>query len=146
VGVSIRPIEPEDAEAAAHLSAELGYPIEVETMRERIATRRRDGANSAAFVAIREGTVVGWIDVAIGQHLASGYYVEIGGLIVSSQCRNQRIGAQLVARGERWAAEKGLGKVIVRSRSTRESAHRFYLREGYSLQKTSAVFSKELLR
>jgi hypothetical protein len=36
-------------------------------------------------------------------------------------------------------------KMLVRSRVTREQAHRFYLREGYELTKTSAVFSKRSL-
>jgi hypothetical protein len=37
-----------------------------------------------------------------------------------------------------------LEDTIVRSRITREAAHRFYLREGYTIEKTSLVFSKQL--
>ena len=35
-GILIREIAPADADAAAQLSAELGYPTEVEAMRKRI--------------------------------------------------------------------------------------------------------------
>jgi hypothetical protein len=37
-----------------------------------------------------------------------------------------------------------LKSIVVRSRATREAAHRFYLREGYTQTKTSAVFTKSL--
>jgi hypothetical protein len=45
---------------------------------------------------------------------------------------------------EEWSRVKGLAVVRVTSRSTREAAHRFYLREGYRQTKTSAVFEKVL--
>jgi hypothetical protein len=35
--------------------------------------------------------------------------------------------------------------MTVSSRVTREGAHRFYLREGYELSKTSHVFAKPLV-
>ena len=35
--------------------------------------------------------------------------------------------------------------MTVSSRVTREGAHRFYLREGYELTKTSHVFAKPLV-
>lgn len=132
-----------DAEAAAQLCGELGYPVEVELMRERI-----DELNAAkdrvVYVACLSNKVVGWIDVSIIHHLSSGAYGEIGGLIVSSSYRSAGIGRQLIAQAERWVASQGTPKMVVRSRTTREAAHRFYLREGYSIRKTSAVFSKQL--
>jgi hypothetical protein len=45
---------------------------------------------------------------------------------------------------EEWARQQGLGNIVVRSRATREAAHRFYLREGYAQTKISAVFTKIL--
>ena len=52
--------------------------------------------------------------------------------------------AQLVRAGEEWARQRGFERMVVRSRTTREAAHRFYLREGYEPTKTSAVFTKTL--
>jgi len=40
---------------------------------------------------------------------------------------------------EAWSRRKGLTVVRVTSRSTREGAHRFYLREGYRQTEESAV-------
>lgn len=143
--ILIREIALEDAEAAAHLSAELGYPADVQAMRERIesVSRSRD---RVVYVACISNTVIGWIDVCIIHHLSTGSYGEIGGLIVSSEYRSDGIGRRLISQAEKWVADQSSTRIIVRSRTTREAAHRFYLREGYSMIKTSLVFSKQLKR
>lgn len=141
--ILIREIAAGDAEAAAELSAELGYPTAVVQMRRRIeqvsCTRDR-----VVYVACMWNVVVGWIDVGLAHHLSTGAFGEIAGLVVSGKYRSSGIGRQLVMKAEEWVANHGVQRIVVRSRTTRESAHRFYLREGYSLMKTSAVFSKEL--
>lgn len=140
----IRKIAVTDAEAAAKLCGELGYPAAAEVMEQRI---RFCAAlpDRAVFVACRYESVVGWIDVGIAHHLHADSYGEIGGLVVSSECRSEGIGAQLVETAERWVRHQGLTKVLVRSQIAREAAHRFYLKHGYERTKTSAVFTKVLL-
>ena len=140
--VTLREIQPPDAEEAARLSGELGYPVEAVEMERRI--RDLDHARQVVMVACVDGRVAGWIDVGVTMHLQAGAYAEIGGLIVSDGSRSQGIGAQLVRAGEEWARQRGFERMVVRSRMTREAAHRFYLREGYEQTKTSAVFTKTL--
>lgn len=145
--VSIREISPADAEPVARLSGELGYPVSTTAMERRIR-ETRELPNHVVYVAclLNPERVVGWIDVSIAHHLQSEPYGEIGGLVVSSECRNLGIGQKLVRRGEVWVAQKeGMNRMVVRSQVTREAAHRFYLREGYTHWKNSAVFSKELI-
>ncbi len=147
----IRPIQPSDAPAAAHLSAQFGYPVDPAVMEQRI---RGLDPSRAVFVACPEKAclekacleqeVLGWIDVSRAEHLQSGAYAEIGGLVVSEGARGQGIGAELVRAAEQWARERGLVKMLVRSQIARERAHSFYLREGYQRTKTSAVFTKSL--
>jgi GNAT superfamily N-acetyltransferase len=134
---------PHDAEPAAGLSGELGYPVDCDVMRARIA-RIAARPDHAVFVACRGPFVVGWIHVAAVEHLQSEPRAEIGGLVVTAEARSSGVGALLVTRAEEWAREHGLGGVIVRSQVMREAAHRFYLREGFERTKTSAVFSKML--
>ncbi len=142
-GVSIREISVEDAAAVARLTGQLGYPVTVEAMQQRIATliNLRD---HVVYAACMGDSVVGWIDVRIAHHLQSEPCGEIGGLVVDRQFRSRGIGALLVATGERWVAEQTIAKIRVRSRIEREAAHRFYLRLNYSRTKTSAVFVKTL--
>ena len=141
--ILIREIELADAEAAAQLSAELGYPAEFSEMKQRIAVVNSSN-DHVVYVACIANTLIAWIHVNIVHHLSSGAHGEIAGFIVSAQHRNAGVGRKLITRAEQWIADQGIPTVIVRSRTTREAAHRFYLREGYILTKTSAVFSKQL--
>ena len=59
--------------------------------------------------------------------------------------RSMGVGKRLCAEVEAWSQEKGIAVVRVTSRSSREDAHRFYLRDGYERIKTSAVFEKVLV-
>ena len=141
--VEIRPIVPADAEAAARLSGEFGYPTDATTMRQRIEELSAS-ADHGAFVACKAGQVIGWIHVSAVQHLQSDPRAEIGGVVVADHARSGGIGAQLIARAEQWARDAGFASIVVRSQIMRDAAHRFYLREGYSHTKTSAVFTKRL--
>ena len=143
LSVDVRAILPADAEAAADLCGELGYPVDVTTMRRRIE-QLTTSVDHGAFVACQNGRVVGWIHVSAVHHMQSDARAEIGGLVVAAHARSAGIGAQLVARAEQWARDAGFTSVVVRSQIMREAAHRFYLREGYARTKTSAVFSKSL--
>ncbi len=141
--LEIRPVRLDDAEAAARLTGELGYPIDADGMRRRLEPLLQL-ADHVVFVAVRGGDVLGWIHAAVVMHLQSEPRVEIGGLVVTETARGQRVGAQLVSRTEQWARQRGFAAILVRSQIKREDAHRFYLREGYERTKTSAVFTKAL--
>lgn len=143
IDILIREIVPQDAPAAAILSAELGYPATPEEMKQRIESLLQQ-ADHVIYVACAAGDVVGWIDVCITSPLAADPRAEIAGLVVSAEARSRGIGRRLVARAEQWALQRGQTSMLVRSRISREAAHRFYLREGYTRTKTSAVFTKQL--
>jgi GNAT superfamily N-acetyltransferase len=138
-----RKISAADAIEIAHLSGELGYPTSADVMRECIEFLARL-EDHAIFVACLSAEVVGWIDVRETHYLQVEKRAEIGGLVVSSAARGGGIGHRLVACAERWGLQRGLKNVVVRSRIGREAAHRFYLREGYTQTKASAVFAKRL--
>jgi GNAT superfamily N-acetyltransferase len=139
----IREITAMDATVAALLSGELGYPVSSGEMKRRIESLARM-PDHAVYVACISAEVVGWIHVHGSHHLQAEPRAEIGGLVVSSEVRSRGIGRHLVQAAEAWALEQGLKSIVVRSRATREAAHRFYLREGYTQTKTSAVFTKSL--
>ena len=144
VDIRIREITPQDAREAALLSGELGYPVTPDAMRQRIEYLMEQ-PNHVAFVASYLERLAGWISVEISHHLCVESRAEITALVVSSGMRSRGIGRLLVERAEQWAASRGLKEMLVRSRVSREDAHRFYLREGYERTKTSAVFVKHLV-
>jgi GNAT superfamily N-acetyltransferase len=141
--VNIRPICRDDAIAVAELAAQLGYERTPEQVRRWV-----DGLDSrpeqAAFVAELDGKIVAWIDVSLVWHLQSDVFGLIGGLVVRDGVRGGGIGRRLCERAEDWSRSHGARKIRVTSRSTREAAHRFYLRDGYQQTKISMVFEKPL--
>jgi GNAT superfamily N-acetyltransferase len=144
--LTIRRVEPGDAEAVAALSGQLGYEATTEELQRRIAKLAECEDNQAVFVACmrKDSQLVGWIDVAITHHLQSEPFVLIGGLVVQDGLRGLGIGKRLCEEAEAWTRAKGISILRVTSRSTRPDAHRFYLRDGYTDVKTSRVFEKLL--
>lgn len=143
--VSIRRARPEDANAIAELAAQLGYDATEAEVRERLSAIQHRGSQ-VVFAACMGVEVIAWIDVAITVHLQSEPFALIGGLVVNEAYRRMHIGRRLCQAAEEWARRQGVTLIRVTSRSTREDAHRFYLRDGYSDVKTSRVFEKRLYR
>jgi GNAT superfamily N-acetyltransferase len=139
---AIRGMEPADAEEVSQLVAQLGYERSPAEIREWIGALCGEHRQQAAFVAVLEGEILGWIEISIERRLQSPPFALIGGLVVKNGMRSRGIGRQLCARAEAWSWELGVDKVRVTSRSTRADAHRFYLRDGYREVKTSLVFEK----
>jgi predicted N-acetyltransferase YhbS len=142
--VDVRRIALEDAAAVAELSVQLGYEASLAEIEERITVLLSNTENQVALVACVDGDVVGWIEASIVRHLQASPHALIGGLVVKEGVRGRGVGKRLCAEVEAWSRNKGLMVVRVTSRSTREGAHHFYLREGYRQTKTSAVFEKVL--
>ena len=140
----IREILHGDAVAAAQLAKQLGYERTPAEVGDWIGSMNAPGDSRMAFVACLGDEMVGWIEISIVWHLQSDPAGLIGGLVVKDGVRNAGIGRQLCERAERWAVEKGVSVMRVTSRSTREAAHRFYLRDGYRQVKMSCVFEKQL--
>jgi GNAT superfamily N-acetyltransferase len=146
-GLLIRPLTVDDAEAAAELSSQLGYPCLAGDLRERIdeMSRTDDRVAFAAVIDGQDGQIVGWIDAAMERHLQSPASAVIGGLVVREDMRGLGVGKRLCLEVEAWARSQSVPLVRVRSQIKREDAHRFYLRDGYRKVKTSFVFEKPVL-
>jgi len=144
IAVSIRRLSVDDAEAAAELSSQLGYPSSPGDLRKRIEELSHT-TDRVAFAAVVDGQIVGWIDAAMERHLQYAASAVIGGLVVREDMRGQSVGRRLCLEVAEWARSKSVPLVRVRSQIKREDAHRFYLRDGYRKVKTSLVFEKPVL-
>jgi GNAT superfamily N-acetyltransferase len=140
----VRVITLEDAASVAELSGQLGYEASAAETRGRIEFLLAHTGSQVAFVACLRGELVGWIEASIVHHLQSSAHALIGGLVVKDGMRGLGVGRRLCAEVENWCRDRGVAVVRVTSRSTREGAHRFYLRDGYRQTKISAVFEKVL--
>ena len=138
----IRIAQLQDATRLVELSGVLGYPVEAKQLTERlkILLRKKD---HAIFAALSDaGLVVGWIHATEQLVLESGASCEILGLVVDGNERGHGIGRQLVEEVERWAIERGLRQVTVRSNIIRVESHPFYERLGYAKVKTQHAYRK----
>jgi GNAT superfamily N-acetyltransferase len=156
--ILIRPVQSSDAAAVAVLAGELGYPRSEADMRGWIEQLKALSALAeehpgvvlaqAVLVAcdatVEGSPVIGWVQVELQRHLQEADRALIAGLVVSGAVRSRGVGRLLCGAAEEWARRQGVSSVRVTSRSTRERAHQFYLRDGYERVKTSEVFEKHL--
>lgn len=141
----IRPMIEADAGRVAELTTQLGYPVDPETLATRLAEVRTRTADEVLVAVDADGLPIGWIHVALLALLEATDLACINGLVVDEDHRSQGIGAALVEAAEKWAHEQGATEIMVRSRSARVRAHRFYERIGYVEIKRSHVFSKSIV-
>ena len=133
-----------DEEALAILCGELGYPS---TAKEIIKRLNHFLDREEHFVLLATNDIdmpVGWIHAFISHRVESDAFAEIGGMVVSEEHRNMRIGKQLLEKAEQWAKSQKVSVIRVRSNIIRERAHDFYELSGYKRSKTSHVFLKTL--
>jgi ribosomal protein S18 acetylase RimI-like enzyme len=130
-GCWIRDAELNDAPELAMLMCELGY----ETRRIEMETRLKLILSNPAyktFVAITDGCVCGMIGTltypSYEHNDPSG---RILALVTLTASRRRGIGRALIATAEKDFAQRGIRRVALDTRLTREDAHKFYQSLGY---------------
>jgi ribosomal protein S18 acetylase RimI-like enzyme len=128
---TIRAAEMNDAAALAQLMCELGYETtesEMQMRLERIANDDR----YRTFVAVRDGKVCGMIGTLTS---LSYEHNDLGGrilaLVTLRTMRRHGIGRALIAIAEKDFAQRGIRRIALHTRLTREGAHEFYESLGY---------------
>jgi len=140
---TIRPPIPEDAEAIARLSNQLGYPSTEEESAQRLCEVVRQSSH-AVYVAECDGRLIGWVHVYVNHSLLADMPAEVAGLVVDENHRGRGLGRVLMEQVERWAKEQGCCSVRLRSNVLRSRAHVFYERLGYRVIKSQKAFCKDL--
>jgi GNAT superfamily N-acetyltransferase len=141
---TIRAARTYDAQAIAELGAQLGYRSTRQQIASRLAGVEAEPSSRVLVAESGDGRVIGWLHVAARTQLTEDCCAEILGLVVDETSRGGGIGAALIGAAEEWARSKGCVRMRVRSRDTRERAHRFYERAGYERNKVQLVLHKPL--
>jgi len=125
------------------LSAQLGYPMPAEEMARRLGHLLGMDQHFIAVAVSGSGGLLGWMHV---EHRFSveGERAELMGLVVDRAARRSGAGRTLVDAAERWAKERGLSVLTVRSNVVRESSHPFYEALGFAREKTQHVYRKPI--
>ena len=131
MALTIRHAKFNDAPELAVLMCELGY----ETKRTEMETRLKLILSNPAyktFVATMDGCVCGMIGTVT---FPSYEHNDAGGrilaLVTLIGARRRGIGHALIATAEKDFAQRGIGRVSLDTRFTREDAHKFYELLGY---------------
>jgi ribosomal protein S18 acetylase RimI-like enzyme len=131
VDVTTRHARPGDAAVLAQLMCELGYETKRTEMEMRLKSILCDPAYKT-FVAIIDGCICGMI----GTLTCRGYEHNdpsgrILALVTLSTVRRRGIGRALIATAEKDFAQRGIRRIALDTRLTREDAHKFYESLGY---------------
>jgi len=133
-----------DLSQVSALATQLGYTSSMTDITARFDSISND-PSYALFVAKSEMDVLGFIQVNMEPvSILIDARVDIAALIVKEECRGNGIGQKLLVHAENWAKGQGISIVRVRSNTKRSDAHRFYMREGYTISKVSNIFSKKI--
>ncbi len=135
----------DDVPAVARLTTQLGYPVDEVEMTARAAPLIGRPDHRLLVSTDADDRPTGWIHVVRYQTLETSERAVIAGLVVDERTRSSGIGSDLVAEAEEWARSTGIPAMLVRSRSARRRAHRFYERIGYVETKRSHIFEKPLV-
>ena len=142
--VTLRRARAADADAVAELSEQLGYPIPADTVRTRLGKFVED-PDHVVLVAEQRGQVCAWVHAHVQQSIELAEpRGEIMGLVVSRDVRRAGIGRLLMEEAERWARDRGLDLMVLRSNVQRAESHAFYPAIGYEHFKTQAAYRKRL--
>lgn len=142
ISCDIRGVTTHDASDISALSEQLGYPASESEITERLDSILNSDDHKVYVAVQADGNVIAWIHVFKCQTVESGFFAEIGGMIVSEAFRRKGIGQQLLKVAERWTAQQKLPKLRVRTQIEREDAEAFYLKTGFSVSKHQRVFDK----
>lgn len=138
----VREAKPSDATAISTLLHQLNHPSSVEHIQHQL-----EGVAEThlidVLVASSEGQVVGILALqTTPQFHQEPHLARIIDLCVLASHRGRKVGRLLIEAAEKMARNKGCFKLEVTASNFRESAHRFYQRNG--LEPTHRYFAKTL--
>jgi GNAT superfamily N-acetyltransferase len=141
--IFIRNLDISDAAGVSGLSLQLGYNIpEGETQRN--IQLMLENEDTAAFAAVANNELAGWITVACVISLTSAPVCEVRGLVVDEHYRKNNIGRMLVEKVIEWSRQKQCGRLRIRCNVKREDAHKFYRHLGFTEHKQQKVFEIDI--
>jgi ribosomal protein S18 acetylase RimI-like enzyme len=141
-GCWIRDAELKDASELAALMCELGYETQLAEMETRLKSVLSNPAYKT-FVAVVDACVCGIIGtITCPSYEHNDPSGRILALVTSNTTRRRGIGRALIATAEKDFAQRGIRRVALDTRFTREDAHKFYESLGY--QRNGWRFVKQL--
>jgi N-acetylglutamate synthase-like GNAT family acetyltransferase len=136
---SISPMTLADLPEVLTLCEELGYPATLNQLTLRFQ-KLQTLSSHALFVYKISDMVVGWIHLEAVDDLIEERKVEIKAIVVNQDNRGKKIGHHLIEQAKQWTKNLNLKGIYLSCNIKRLQTHQFYLKEGFSQNKTSHFF------
>jgi len=140
--INIRKAKKSDCSFLVVLTQQLGYEVNEEQISERLEVLFNNGKD--IIVAEMDNIIVGYISFEPYYTIYMEPGVTISALVVDQNYRHNGIGKELVKYVESYARNNNLKYLRLYSSSYREEAHKFYRNIGFTSEKESKRFIKEL--
>lgn len=142
--LTVRRMRADDLHEVSVLMRMLGYEIEADELRSRLAEIvRRD--EHALMVAVREaGDLAGLIHVYVRAALEKPVEAIVQSLVVRDDLRGAGIGKRLMDEAEAWAKTRGISSVALYTQLHREDAAAFYAKRGYAEANRSRLMRRKI--
>jgi len=101
------------------------------------SVRSAESDGHAAWVAVLDGSVIGFVSVAEDQHWCGETDAWVGELVVDERFERQGVALSLIATVEGWAVQRGLGHIRLTTGAANHGARAFYERLGYALSEVT---------
>jgi GNAT superfamily N-acetyltransferase len=139
--MKIRSMAKQDQPKVSELAAQLGYPVQARDLAERFELVQSSEEYALLVAESSDQKVVGYLQINTEpKTLLAGPRADVAALVVDEHHRGQGVGSALLKAAKEWAKQNKFEAIRVRSNAKRTDAHRFYLRQGFVLSKTSNIF------
>ena len=141
--IRLRPMTAGDVADSAPLLAQLGYPMTLDELAQRV---REVLATPHHLLLIAEtgGRLAGLVHVYVRPAIENPREAVVQALVVDERWRRAGVGRRLMMAAERWGKDQDCRSVVLSSNTARLPAHAFYTALGYRLAATSCIFRKPL--
>lgn len=127
----------------ARLSLQLGYPVSPMELEVRWQNLSRNPRH-ALLVCEEDSNIRGWMHLERVEDLIEEDKAEIKAIVVDEIARGNGVGKVLIREAEKWAKTNHLRIIYLSCNILRERTHAFYGRQGFTSNKTSLFFEKEI--
>lgn len=141
----VRPGTAQDAEAIWRLNRDVfGYDYPLEDTKKRVTAILAGSSNRLWVACLPDGRVVGYANACNYENTYSGSMKDLMAIAVERGLQGGGAGRALLEAVEDWARREECEAVRLVSGLNRESAHGFYLHQGYTLRKVQKNYIKML--
>lgn len=142
--LQIRRMRADDLPEVSVLMRMLGYEIEPDELRSRLAEIVRRDEHALMVAVDGSGAAVGLIHVFIRAALEKPVEAIVQSLVVRDDLRGAGIGKRLMDEAEAWAKIRGIASMALYTQLHREDAATFYANRGYAEANRSRLMRRKI--